>query len=241
MDEHPERAWKYSKLDILLNFAADIIAGEAAERVDAGLSAETRVKHADRTAAAVQERLCAILQDVANKDKREDIKPKPKRNKEMHNDHILFAQTTHTVIQAEGQLRCSTCGTVAGRTMRVKKRWLKAECNKLHHLSMATARAAVDPVIINLQIHPSHRCLYMTDSSTWVCTTCGMIGREVLEGLSRPCIGVMKSRGSDNWSRIQKGLAPGESRWAKAFNEGRVVRRAKLEGQKRSKEGIPRS
>ena len=88
--------------------------------MDAGLSAETRVKHADRTAAAVQDRLCAILQDVANKDKREDIKPKPKRNKEMHNDHNLFAQTTHTVIQAEGQLRCSTCGTVAGRTMRVK-------------------------------------------------------------------------------------------------------------------------
>ena len=81
----------------------------------------------------------------------------------------------------------------------------------------------------------------MTDSSTWVCTTCGMIGREVLAGLSRPCIGVMKSRGSDNWSRIQKGLALGESRWAKAFNAGRVVRRAKLEGQKQSKEGVPRN
>ncbi len=60
--------------------------------------------------------------------------------------------------------------------------------------------------------------MFAEDIGFHFCSTCGMIGREHLRALARPCARVLSIGGRDALSQIEKGMMPGGSALARGFN-----------------------
>ena len=103
--------------------------------------------------------------------------------------------------------------------------WLATPCNLV--VSSGTDRSTPSG-IVRIGAHTvdsSHVLRFHSPTETFYCAVCGMIGREQLERLHHPCDGPCKPRsaGRANLERLSKGLMPGQSKAAKAYNAGRVA------------------
>ena len=76
--------------------------------------------------------------------------------------------------------------------------------------------------------HDSHALLFSDFLGMHFCSTCGKIGRRSIKLLATECKGYANITGKANLARIKKGLMPGSSNTAQAFNKIVVEGRANL-------------
>ena len=107
----------------------------------------------------------------------------------------------------------------------VAREWLATPCTPPVPEHVAGIAKPIDGIQLrHVRIHESHEVRWLSDLSTWLCTTCGLFGIEVLEGLDNTCSQVRTRAGKQNIARVKRGFMPGESRLARAFSKDRIVR-----------------
>ena len=85
---------------------------------------------------------------------------------------------------------------------------------------LAFFRPSEPPAIgtTGMVMHPTHKPLFSREAEAWFCNVCGAYAMFEAKGLAKPCSGRLSRGGKHNLARIQKGLAPGNSRSALEFN-----------------------
>ena len=85
-----------------------------------------------------------------------------------------------------------------------------------------SASANTTVVVRQQESHPSHKTTYHKSLEMWVCWRCGSFARKQMHSLAKPCPGRAEKQGQCNLARIHKGLMPGSSKEALAFNKGKM-------------------
>ena len=78
-------------------------------------------------------------------------------------------------------------------------------------------------------VHESHlvREFLCEDWGCWYCIKCGCISYSSLRFLAQPCRQHLSRAGRENLGRLRRGLMPGSSKRALAYNTGKASFRAK--------------
>ena len=203
------------------NAEADALADLAANLVSLGLNHTRRVQAIDRMAFLIRARAVATLLHAAEVDPH-TWAPRNARQA----GPSLEAACRSSQHMAHGKGRSWSCGT-CGQKVAMRKRkllaWLATPC-------VAPSSCPFAPEVTRVQgpsaiqvghqtIDRSHAVIRDKGLDLWACTTCGASGRERLEALARPCPGFLSRYGADALNRINKGLLPGASAAARAFNK----------------------
>ena len=226
-----EDSWKgrYPKAWVVGNSCADALAGVTAESAAVPSSSESALEWVDDIATVIQQRLYSTLLDAVQKDPRAPQPPKPKAQKEnrlkrtkekKRKRTLLEASTTHELERNKGALRCRRCGSAP--VAKGEDAWLKTRCLEVVSTPFCPEFQRASPTeqitIGTAGIHQSHKANRNEELQVWFCSTCGKTGAEVLRDLAKECPLVLNKAGAQNLSRIRKGLKPGESSAAKAYN-----------------------
>ena len=242
-EDHPDVLNKIIPLDwVRGNTWADEFAGLAAAEAAVPVSQAEAIGWVDRTASIVRNRLAAILIDCTLKDPRTRQPPRPKtamqRQSAIEKHARLLAAfnaTSHSVDSgSRSSYRCRVCGTTPGTSGPTA--WLKTACVAPAPLPFAPAAAAATAEdssqnVGHASIHKSHTALFFADLGVWICSGCGACGEEHLRHLARECpvhaLGrACTQAGKDALSRVRRGMKPGASAAAKAFNANLLRTRA---------------
>eukprot|EP00974_Lingulodinium_polyedra_P088217 8553240-Lingulodinium_polyedra.AAC.1 len=137
-----------------------------------------------------------------------------------------LALTAHTgVRRAKTQWSCTACGTTSSVKKHLLKGWLRAPCWAPRGSHGPVRRREEGIQLSHRVVHASHAILHFQGMGIWICERCGMYAQQVIGRLAAECPGTLNRAGKQNLARAKKGLMPGESAAAQAFNEGRLQRR----------------
>ena len=129
----------------------------------------------------------------------------------------------------------SRCKTSMVRKKCKLKKWLALPCSVLEPLAAtAPLQRAVGEIWIGGQtIHQSHDAVHEPILNMWFCRTCGFYGDITLHKFAAPCSGRINKWGRMNLANIDKGLIPGKSARAVAYNSQRLATRARAPAARR--------
>ena len=230
-----------------MNAVADRLAEQAAQRRAAAAEDVERVQGVDERARKVRGRLAAVLRAAGDADPRPRRVP-PERTLQATPFERALRDTHHRVSALRGgargrgalRLRCLTCWSEACGTRASCTAWLRTACGGPPLRAAAGPVAARGPAAAprapaGLQVGgqcpgPDHDLRAHPAVPVWFCARCGACSaREggVLRRLAGPCLqpGARATQsGREALVRLDRGLWPGASAAARAWNAGRYLR-----------------
>ncbi|CAK0891739.1 unnamed protein product, partial [Prorocentrum cordatum] len=131
----------------------------------------------------------------------------------------LLEGTKHNVTDdvSGKHCRCLRCGPRA--LMPSADAWLAGECIAVQKADAVHDSLRSRPRIANQEAHESHVVLYVEELGLHYCKKCGCIARESMRKLAQVCEETPSQMGKQSLSGIAKGLQPGTSAMALAFNK----------------------
>ena len=215
------------------NDMVDRMADAAAHRFQLSGKEVDRVQETERLAARVRKRLVAVMEECACVDPRgpgriEHAPPRQRFAKAAILDRALAA-TAHDIVRPLGRggkigsrFSCRCCLESRGGPRQEVLEWLASPCSAVR-AEIAGNSFPVPPGtrVADRVIHPSHKARAHSQVPVFFCSTCGLCSaREngVLRGLADECRPPSKA-GVGNLQLLERGLWPGHSQAAKAFNK----------------------
>ena len=206
------------------NVQADVLADAAADEARVDIQTREEVSRKQGHAAMLLRHNSLILANVLEVDPRARPPRAPPARRATLEE--LCADSAHTTARWGKALRCITCREVCVSRTAQRRRWLLSPCRGDPLAPQCVGAAARAPVHVgNATIAASHDAVFLAHCGFWICLACGGEGSEQLRHLSGECKGQATDAGRAALSRAQRGLAPGATARARAFNRGRLRKR----------------
>ena len=116
---------------------------------------------------------------------------------------------------------CKVCGCSV--PVRKRRNLLYRPCKAAAAPAPGAPAAAAGPLVGLREVHPSHAAEYHPELRFHFCASCGAVAHDHLRALAEPCPPCAKRAGRDALARIRKGLLPGNSKRAIAFNRSKAL------------------
>jgi ribonuclease HI len=221
LEDHPERLGGTPWSWVAGNAQADVLADEAADEARADIQTREEVNRKQGHAAMVLRHHSLVLANVLEVDPRARPPRAPPVKKATFSERC--EDSAHTVGKWGRALRCTTCREVSVLHSARQKRWLASPCRGDPLAPQGGGPADRLPVhVVNGAITDTHDAAYLAGCGCWICLCCGGEGAEQLRSLSGTCRGLPTAAGLAALSRARRGLAPGATARARAFNLGHL-------------------
>ena len=204
-------------LHVYGNAMADVLAGAAAEQAALPPGVAEGVTWGESIVSSIRSRLAAVFLDVAQKDPRAKPPTDKERKVAVSKMKRMAHKSEHTIRFESRHLSCSTCRSRVSK--RLAAQFLESPCIP----GTNCADTVVDSRLARgtRTVHDSHLLYYRDDLQVHWCGLCGSYSLERLLALAEPCSRRMSRGCRDTVSRIRRGLLPGSSRAAVAFNSSK--------------------
>ena len=207
------------------NVQADVLADEAADEARVDIQTREEVNRKQGHAAMILKHNSLILANVL------EVDPRARPPRAHPSKHATLAErcedSAHTTAKWGRALRCTTCREVCVTRPAQQQRWLASPCRGDPLAPQSEDAAERLPVHIgNGAIAATHDAAFLAGCGFWICLSCGGEGAEQLRSLSGACRGHPTAAGLAALSRAKRGLAPGSTARARAFNCGHLRARA---------------
>ena len=216
------------------NAYADAVADVSAESVQIEQGQATIISDIRRMARQIRARAAAALINASDTDPRAPKQRPAPAKKKIKPLKALEAKSSHSVARAGGRWICTACHDSCPRVG--LRDWLISTCIPVAQGPKASRPSSGKSVQIGGGlIHPTHPAEFSSTLGVWYCTACGATGAELLKHLAAKCPGTMTKAGRQNIARIERGLYPGSSAKAKAYNHQLQAWRARGPRRRNSK------
>ena len=124
-------------------------------------------------------------------------------------------------------MTCTTCHVSVSKVCKENlKRWLEAPCvtAMMRQPGRYYLNSHMRLVLARREAHGVHAIFLhrAPEFAIWACGRCGLASADFLSGLAKACKARPSRAGRQNLRRLAKGLLPGNSAKAKAFNRTKV-------------------